>query len=97
MPTPSISQDLYTPAVRSFIPLLYVAWADGLLSPSEVKIIRKKIKEQQYLTEGEKSVLLQWIDPQIWPDELTFRQWMKLMKDVGTEIDLDAMRLLTWV
>jgi acyl-CoA oxidase len=83
-------QDLYTPAVRSFIPLLYVAWADGLLSPSEVKIIQKKINEQDQLTTQEKLVLNQWVDPQQWPDETTFRHWMLLMKEIGSEINLDA-------
>ena len=81
--------ELYTPATRSFIPMIYVAWADGLLSPSEVKIIKEKIQSLEQLNAEEKQQLLQWIDPGQWPDEKTFKSWMSLMKEVGSDTHPD--------
>ncbi len=77
----------YSPAVKSFIPLLYVAWADGLLSPSEVKIIKREINKAGYLKDEEKDLLLKWADPSEWPDEQTFKEWMQLMKDTDKNVD----------
>lgn len=78
----------YSPAVRSFIPMIYVAWADGLLSPSEIRIIREEIRQLPLLTDVEKNQLYEWIDPGHWPDEETFKVWMSMMKETGAEIDL---------
>ncbi len=86
--------DEYSPAVVSFIPLLYVAWADGLLSPSEVKIIKRKIRSLPHLTDEERETLLTWSDPGEWPDDMTFKQWMALMKDAGGQLpdhELDSV------
>ncbi|NND33466.1 MAG: acyl-CoA oxidase, partial [Saprospiraceae bacterium] len=52
--------------------------------------MQEKIRELTQLSAQEKSLLLQWIDPQDWPDDLTFRQWMIMMKEAGPGIDLDA-------
>ncbi|MBK8506855.1 MAG: acyl-CoA dehydrogenase family protein [Saprospiraceae bacterium] len=82
-------KELYTPALKSFIPMIYVAWADGLLSPSEAKIIREKIQSLPQLNVEEKQQLLEWIDPSQWPDENTFKSWMALMKDVGSDTHPD--------
>ncbi|MCB0688593.1 MAG: acyl-CoA dehydrogenase family protein, partial [Saprospiraceae bacterium] len=86
---PSKSHDQYSPTVKGFIPMIYVAWADGLLSPSEVRIIREQIQSIPHLTPIEKKQLFEWIEPSQWPDQETFKQWMNLMKETGSEIDLD--------
>lgn len=86
------SRDTYSPVIRAFIPLIYVAWADGLLSPSEVRIIRQRIAAMPELTVHEKEILFNWIEPSHWPDEATFKTWMQLMKETGAEINLDDTR-----
>ena len=64
--------------VKGFIPMLYIAWADGLLSPSEVRFIREKILTIPQLSQDEKNLLLQWIEPSQWPSQNTFKEWMSL-------------------
>ncbi|MCB0669858.1 MAG: acyl-CoA dehydrogenase family protein [Saprospiraceae bacterium] len=86
---PTTAQNLYSPTVKGFIPMIYVAWADGLLSPSEVRIIRERISAMPNLDVSEREILFNWIEPSHWPDESTFRNWMHLMKETGAEIDLN--------
>ncbi|NND06222.1 MAG: acyl-CoA oxidase [Saprospiraceae bacterium] len=85
------SKNIYTPSVVSFIPLLYVSWADGLLSPSEVKIIKRRISSLENLTPDEREILLKWSDPKEWPDEATFKHWMELMKDARADLDDESI------
>lgn len=80
----------YSSEVLSFIPLLYVAWADGLLSPSEVQIIQRRINEVSLLNDADRTLLTNWSNPRKWPPERTFRQWMGLMKEAGEDLDLSA-------
>ena len=88
---PSI-QDTYSPGVRSFIPLLYIAWADGLLSPSEVNIIHRQIDKMEHLTMEEKTTLYQWSDPSEWPSEEVFKEWLSMLKEAGRSLDYQAQQ-----
>ena len=83
----TIATSEYSPVVQSFIPLLYVAWADGMLSPSEVSIIQKEIEALPEISNEDKSLLLQWTDPSEWPDDQTFKDWMSLLKDISGDTD----------
>ena len=85
---PITVQESFSPSVKGFIPMIYVAWADGLLSPSEIRIIRQEIRQLPQLTDAEKNQLYNWIDPGHWPDEETFKAWMSMMKETRAEIDL---------
>ena len=37
----------YSPGIQSLLPLFYVAWADQVLSPNEVRFLEKKIAGSQ--------------------------------------------------
>ena len=39
----------FSPGVLSLLPLFYVGWSDSVLSPSEVKLIHKKINQLKLL------------------------------------------------
>jgi len=41
------------PGLLPLLPMLYIAWADGILSPSELKTIQKKLKKQNWMTKSE--------------------------------------------
>ncbi|MDH3648756.1 MAG: acyl-CoA dehydrogenase family protein [Saprospiraceae bacterium] len=85
----------YSPGVRSFIPLLYVAWADGLLSPSEVKLISDKIASLDELSGEDKDLIRSWIDPSKWPHTSVFRDWIRLIKEYASESDGKALRSIS--
>ena len=53
---PPITQ-IYSSGVLSLLPMFYVAWADRVLSPTEVKLLEDKIANLSFLTENEKFTL----------------------------------------
>jgi len=49
-----------------FIPLLYIAWADGTLEKEEIIYIEKQIKENKTLKTETKKIICGWLDPIIY-------------------------------
>lgn len=68
-----------TPGMLSILPILYVAWSDTVLSPSEMNLIHEQINQMPHLTPGEKKALINWADPTAPPGEEVFREWVKAM------------------
>ena len=73
----------HRPALLSFLPMLYVAWADEVLSQEEIELINKKIKKQKWLTENEKDQLCKWTDPQNPPSAKDLKNWLNLIREVA--------------
>ncbi|MEM6628990.1 MAG: hypothetical protein AAF694_04930, partial [Bacteroidota bacterium] len=73
----------HRPALLSFLPMLYVAWADEVLSPKEIELINEKIKKQKWLLESEKEQLCQWTDPHNPPSAKELKNWLKLIREVA--------------
>ncbi len=90
--TPIFSK--YSPGVLSLLPLFYVGWADSLLSPSEIKLIRKKVKELTFLTEKDKKLLLKWWDPSTPPSRRLFKEWISILKKNAQEMPQDSKQSL---
>jgi acyl-CoA oxidase len=76
---------IYTPGVLSLLPLFYIGWTDSLLSPSEVKFVRKKVEEFQFLTKEDKSTLLKWWDPASPPSHHLFKEWITILQKAVKE------------
>jgi len=55
------------PEVIPFLPMLYVAWADGVLTPGELARIRREIRERTGANEGLCTLLEGWLDPEAPP------------------------------
>lgn len=68
------------PGVISFLPLLYVGWADDMLSPSEIKFIQQQVNQSNWLTNKEKSLIMEWCDPSNPPTEELFEGWVELIR-----------------
>ncbi len=54
---------LQEPQLRPFLPLLYVAWADGDLSTEERELLRSRLAAQPWLKPRLREQLEQWLDP----------------------------------
>ncbi len=70
-----------TPGIIGFLPLFYVGWSDSVLSPSEIRLIHKKINDFPFLTKDEKAYLIHWSDPKNPPDAHQFRIWRSAIRD----------------
>src|SRR5262245_58259220 len=60
----SLSSPLEDPALLPFLPLLYVAWADGSLEPEELRLIGDRIGAAPDLAPGVRAALQRWLDPE---------------------------------
>ncbi len=56
-----ISED---PALLPFLPLLYVAWADGSLEPEELRLIGSRLDAARQLAPAVRATLRRWLDPE---------------------------------
>jgi acyl-CoA oxidase len=52
------------PGLLSFLPLLYLAWADGSLEPAELRWIDERVAAERGLAPALRSALRRWLDPQ---------------------------------
>jgi len=76
----------YSPGVLSLIPLYYIGWSDNVLSPSEIKLIQKKISDFDFLTKADKEILETWANPAKPPTPQLFKQWVNLLKDTAKKL-----------
>lgn len=72
-----------TPSVLPFLPLLYVGWADEMLSPSEIKLIKHEVKQSSWLSTKEKALINEWCDPANYPSEELLATWVTLIKELS--------------
>ena len=66
--------------VAAVLPFLYVAWADGLLTPAEIAAVRDRVAGQDWLAESERDVLVGWLDPASPPDATTYFGWVRAIR-----------------
>ena len=70
----------YSPGILSLLPIFYVTWSDSVLSPSEIKIIRKRIQDLDFLTFSDKRQLVKWLNPAQPPSPEEFKEWIQELK-----------------
>ena len=84
----------YSPAVLSFLPLLYVAWADRSLSREEVSLLRERVSSLRWLSEHDKQQLFAWGNPRQPPSEEQFRHWATLIHEASAKTDREGRESL---
>lgn len=84
----------YSPGVQSLIPLFYVAWADQVLSPSEVHLLEEQVQSMSFLKEAEKEVLQQWSNPKQPPSRELFKHWEIVLKKTAETLPTDSRKSL---
>lgn len=87
--TQDVSQ--LSPGALSLLPLLYIAWSDEILTPTEIILIEKFIKGQNWLDEDEKLFLCSRLDPSKPPTPQQVKKWASLIR--GTTASLPASSL----
>ena len=77
--------DTLSPQVRAVLPLLYVAWADGVLTPTEAETLRSQIRAQDWLDEGVREEICDYLDPQSPPTATQYFRWIRALRDAAAE------------
>ena len=73
--------DTSSPHVRAVLPLLYVAWADGVLVPSEADTIRRQIRAQDWIDASTREEICGHLDPQSPPTPTQYFRWIRALKE----------------
>lgn len=80
----------YAPGVQSLVPILYTAWADHVLAPTEIKTLRRLAEQAPFLTAEDKETLLQWGQPNRPPSPHLFRYWEVELQHAAEQLPPDA-------
>ncbi len=75
------------PRLYSFFPLLYMAWADAILLPSEISAIEEHINQQDWLSATEIEFLTSFLDPKNPPSPQELKRWKKKINELNFEHD----------
>ncbi|HEY9487804.1 MAG TPA: acyl-CoA dehydrogenase family protein, partial [Chryseosolibacter sp.] len=70
------------PHLYAFLPVIYVAWSDTLLTPSEVRALTAFILSQSWLEESDKQILLSLVNPSAPPSPHEFKDWLAEIRAV---------------
>ena len=90
---PNVSP-LYSPGMLSFIPLLYAAWADRVLSPTEIQLLREQGTQCDFLSKTDKEILLSLSNPVHPPSTQLFKYWEIQMRQAAKEMNGEATHSL---
>lgn len=80
-----------TPGLLALLPLLYVAWADTVLTPSEIEIIRSNAFEGDWMNEAERALLQSWLDPKKPPSDEVMRSWSQIIRSAGQQVTAEPV------
>ena len=89
----TVSSDL-SPSLLSFLPMLYVAWADEVLSPTQLETIEAKVRKQKWLLEEEKQQLVKWLDPQSPPSAKELKGWLNAIREIAASYPENSRKTL---
>ena len=79
----------FSPGIRTMIPLLYAAWSDRVLTPSEVMNLRDKAANLSFLTADDKQQLLAWSHPSKPPVRDLFKFWEITCQEAAQQLGED--------
>ncbi|WP_438969350.1 acyl-CoA dehydrogenase family protein [Nonlabens sp.] len=71
-----------------FIPLLYIAWADGVLEEHEIAYIKKQIDENETIKQATKLMVYKWLEPDNPPSARELAYWKNYIKEHVNVLDM---------
>ncbi|MBK6263937.1 acyl-CoA dehydrogenase family protein [Marivirga sp. S37H4] len=70
------------PKLYLFLPMYYLLWADLTVTPSEMKVMKKLLERQKWLSKEEKKFLLDKLNLSEFPGPNELKAWRKEIKNV---------------
>lgn len=84
----------YSPALMSILPMLYAAWSDSVLSPSQVKYLTKKVSSLKFLGKGETELIQTWMNPRNPPSRQLFLHWENTLVAAAQKMPVKSRKSL---
>ena len=81
-----IASTSYSSAIQAMIPMFYVAWLDRMLTPTEIETLKQKAVRLPFLSEEDKVILMEWINPRKPPSQHLFKYWEIELRDAATAL-----------
>ncbi|MES3630706.1 MAG: acyl-CoA dehydrogenase [Longimonas sp.] len=72
--------------VLAVLPLLYVAWADGMITPTEHKELRKRLHELDWIAPEHRETIEAWLDPSNPPSATEYNQWRRALRRAAADL-----------
>lgn len=72
--------------VASVLPFLYVAWADGLLTPAEIAAARERLAQETWMTDADRQQVAAWLDPDAPPSATTYFGWVRTIRRAARHV-----------
>lgn len=94
MSASTIHNKKYSPGLMSILPLFYIGWADGVLSPEESRKINAKIDTMDTLTKADKDIAHHWSAPTNPPTDEIYQMWQKIISDYCSTHDVDQKSII---
>lgn len=82
------------PNFLAFLPILYMAWSDDMLTPTEIETVNQMIQDQSWLGEEEKAFIAARLDPSSPPSVQEIKQWLKTIKAAAKDVPALEKRTL---
>ena len=83
-----------SPGLLIFLPMLYVAWSDSVLTEEEIISINQKILKQDWLTDSEKSFISERLQPNHPPTPKQLKEWLSVIKQAAPYIPEQSRKSL---
>ena len=95
MPNESKVASIDDPQLLPFLPMLYVAWADGDLNPSEIRAISSRLEATDGIDEPRRRRLSRWLDPERPPSATELGGLLATIREAALSLPHRQRRTLT--
>jgi len=75
--------------VLPFLPMLYTAWSDEVISPTQIRKIEKVLRSSKCMEPDQRKLVKQWLDPKNPPTPSVLQGWLAYMRENRDKLCVD--------
>ena len=83
-----------SPGLLIFLPMLYVAWSDSVLTEEEISAIEQKVLKQDWLTDSEKEFVSHRLQAEHPPTPKQLKEWLSVIQQAAPYIPHESRKSL---
>lgn len=76
--------------VSYFLPLIYIAWADEVLTPTEITSMETIVKKQAWLEPNEKNIIISHLNPKNPPSRMELTDWKHTILQAAENLPISS-------
>ena len=75
--------------VLPFLPMLYVAWSDEVISPVQIRSIEKVLGTSKCLPPDQRQLIEKWLDPANPPSASVLQSWLSYIREHRSKLSIN--------